>query len=260
MILLPPEEILNIYDNVSLENYYRSRYFFCQKIDASIAIAIPDRIVDGIDQYRRCIRKSNTLSDFSVNYPEEEIIRIQLESFTGMGDIYYNTGQYKEALDAYQSAYDVLNKKIYLQNKFPVDSKQYRDISTNYPINLNIGLGRIYYALGKFPISLIHYKFAFGDIHEIEISSELSLEQQYNKIYYFLGVGRILNYQKEYQQSIDFLEQALEIAKLLNDLQFQGRILGEKGNVYFSRNNYQEADRFYDLFHKKNFKRYFTRI
>ncbi|AFZ59825.1 CHAT domain-containing protein [Anabaena cylindrica FACHB-243] len=144
--------------------------------------------------------------------------------FFNMGEIYQSLGENERALNSYQQAL-----KLAQENKIGSEVK-----------NIN-AIGNSYYRLKRYDLALNFYQQSLAKLPGVKNKKEKKLLEALT----FNNIGLVHLDQGNYDLSLKFLQQGLNIVKSLRDKLSQGVLLDSIGKVYFQQGKYELAGNFY---------------
>jgi tetratricopeptide (TPR) repeat protein len=254
---LKRHKYFDIYDNTNYKNLYYHYFFKTRLIDASILASL-GLLGEAADKYEKCFNKSQKLEERGVAqefyYMRLDNLEIQINALLGCGDCYFKIKDYDNAIKRYKHAYRLCNNfmdyEIYDLIRGNLGNKNRNDyvILDNLFITIFLGLAQTHRAYKSYSDAQKYYEMALSSLDRFQ---HYPLKRKILRIECLTGIGKIHYAQKRYQQAILLFEEALEIAKGLEDLQSEAVILSQLGNAYFSLKNYHIADDYYSLFDQK---------
>jgi tetratricopeptide (TPR) repeat protein len=250
----------DIYDNTNYKNLYYHYFFKARLINASILTSL-GLFGQAADMYEKCFNKSQQFEERGVtqkfDYTPLANLEIKINALLGCGDCYFKIKDYDNAIKRYDYAYrlynDFMDYAIYALILYNLGDKNNYEILENLSITIFLGLAQTYLAYKSYSDAQKYYEMALSSLESKNkyFFQYYSLKRKILRIECLTGIGKIHCDQKRYQQGILLFEEALEIAKGLEDLQSEAVILSQLGNAYFSLKNYHIADDYYFLFDQK---------
>jgi tetratricopeptide (TPR) repeat protein len=247
----------DIYDNTNYKNLYYHYFFKTRLIDASILASL-GLLGEAADEYEKCFNKSQRLEERGVTqefyYTPLANLEIKINALLGCGDCYFKIKDYDNAIKRYDYAYRLCNDFMdYEDYDLILGDKNNHAILDNLFITIFLGLAQTYRVYKSYSDAQKYYEMALSSLKSKNkyFFQHYSLKRKILRIECLTGIGGIHCAQKRYQQAILLFEEALEIAKELEDLQGEAVIFSQLGNTYFSLKNYHIANDYYFLFDQK---------
>jgi adenylate cyclase len=139
------------------------------------------------------------------------------EILGNMGTVYNDIGDYPNAAECFEKAYNIQNRELI----------EKRTHSTNDTLNL-IGL---LISLSDVEVSMAQYEKALENYKRSELLNR-DIKNKSISLWVQTGMGKCLEYQKDYSGAIKRYESALNISRQIASDDYESDLLNKIGNVY----------------------------
>ena len=194
-------------------------------LNQATAMVFLAEVYSRLAQYNKAIAYYRTAIAIKTNPDVERGI------LANVGGVYNILGDYTDALASYESSLKI--------NEEFIKTKKNRDIvDTLQTGGLLITIGDIYLAMSLYDKALDNY---YNALKLSEHTNNRGANVARLRVYALVAIGKTFQFKKDYSQSIENYNKALEVCREIDDTRDEADIYNQLANTYLGAGNNEEA-------------------